>query len=108
MGVFRKQLPEPEIKQWFEPIIPISYTRETKELVLKVPSQHYFDYLEQTYFDLIHSTIKTIFGEGTQLFYDIVIAKDLNQSVQQKFLHQMNLFLLIKVLYRVQMASASP
>lgn len=84
MGVFRKQLPEPEIKQWFEPIIPISYTRETKELVLKVPSQHYFDYLEQTYFDLIHSTIKTIFGEGTQLFYDIVIAKDLNQSVQQK------------------------
>ncbi len=54
-------------KTWFEPIIPL-YLRAGK-LTVQVPSQFFYDWLEEHYNAVINSTITKVLGKGAQLDY---------------------------------------
>lgn len=58
-------------KTWFEPIKPIAL--EGNVLVIEVPSQFFYEWLEEHYVELIAKTIKRELGKEAQLEYRILM-----------------------------------
>lgn len=58
---------------WFAPIVPLDY--KDNEFVLQVPSQFFYEYIEEKYIDLLRKTLYREVGEGTQLKYRIIMDK---------------------------------
>lgn len=56
-------------KTWFQPIVPLKL--ENRELTIQVPSQFFYDWVEQHYNGLIRESITGVLGEGASLFYSI-------------------------------------
>jgi len=54
---------------WFKPIKPVSL--EGKTLTIQVPSQFFYEWLEQHYGDLINEAMRQVLGEGFKLVYSI-------------------------------------
>ena len=60
-------------KTWFEPIRPVAYEVDENILTIQVPSQFFYEYLEEQYIDLLKLTIHKIFGPTGRLKYSIVM-----------------------------------
>jgi chromosomal replication initiator protein len=58
-------------KTWFEPIKPVSI--KDKVLTIQVPSQFFFEYLEEHYVSLLAKTLKRELGKDARLEYRIMI-----------------------------------
>ncbi|MEG2103179.1 MAG: DnaA N-terminal domain-containing protein, partial [Flavobacterium sp.] len=58
-------------KTWFEPIKPIRLENNT--LTIQVPSQFFYDWLEEHYIDLLRKTIRRELGENGRLEYSIIM-----------------------------------
>ena len=58
-------------KTWFEPIKPISIKNNI--LVIQVPSQFFFEYLEEHYVNLLAKTLKRELGKEARLEYRIMV-----------------------------------
>ena len=58
-------------KTWFEPIKPI--TLDNNVLTIQVPSQFFYEWLEEHYVTLLRKTIKRELGEKAKLEYQIVM-----------------------------------
>ncbi len=58
-------------KTWFEPIKPISLKGNV--LVIQVPSQFFYEYLEEHYVNLLAKTLKRELGKEAQLEYRIMV-----------------------------------
>lgn len=74
LEIIRDNVPEQTFKTWFLPIIPLKY--EDKTLVLQVPSQFFYEFLEEKYIDLLRPTIYKVFGEGSKLIYNVMVVKN--------------------------------
>src|SRR6187200_33788 len=57
-------------KTWFEPIKPISIKNN---IVIQVPSQFFFEYLEEHYVNLLAKTLKRELGKEARLEYRIMV-----------------------------------
>jgi chromosomal replication initiator protein len=58
-------------KTWFEPIKPIKL--ENKILNIQVPSQFFFEWLEEHYVSLLRKALKSELGPGSRLEYNIIV-----------------------------------
>src|ERR1700757_2077634 len=58
-------------KTWFEPIQPVSLKNSI--LVIQVPSQFFFEYLEEHYVNLLAKTLKREMGKEARLEYRIMV-----------------------------------
>jgi len=58
-------------KTWFEPIQPVSLKNSV--LVIQVPSQFFFEYLEEHYVNLLGKTLKREMGKEARLEYRIMV-----------------------------------
>lgn len=58
-------------KTWFEPIQPVRLENST--LTIQVPSQFFYEWLEEHYIDLLRKTIKRELGTEGRLEYSIVM-----------------------------------
>jgi len=56
-------------KTWFQPIVPLKLVHE--ELTVQVPSQFFYDWVEQHYNSLIRETITSVLGDNARLYYSI-------------------------------------
>lgn len=56
---------------WFKPIRPVKF--KNKILTIQVPSQFFYEWLEEHYIDILKKTIKQIIGKEGKLEYNIVI-----------------------------------
>lgn len=74
LKVIRDNVSEATFKTWFTPIKPLKY--EDKTLTLQVPSQFFYEFIEDKFIDLLRSTIYREIGEGTQLMYSVMVADD--------------------------------
>ncbi len=64
------QVPSQSYKTWFE---PVKATRlENGELTVQVPSQFFYEWLEEHYYSLIKATISRFMGEDARLTYVVV------------------------------------
>ena len=59
LKVIRDNVPETTFNTWFAPIVPLKY--ENKALTVQVPSQFFYEFLEEK------------FGEGTKLMYRVIV-----------------------------------
>ncbi|MBO7497034.1 MAG: chromosomal replication initiator protein DnaA [Salinivirgaceae bacterium] len=60
-----------EYRTWFETIVPIKLNE--KVLTIQVPSPFYYEYLEETYIDLLRKALHSELGEGAGLEYNVVM-----------------------------------
>ncbi len=58
-------------KTWFEPIKPIKL--ENKVLTIQVPSQFFYEWLEEHYVTLLRKTLKQELGPSSRLEYNIIV-----------------------------------
>ena len=58
-------------KTWFEPIKPVKLVENV--LTIQVPSQFFYEYLEEHYVGLLGKTIKRELGKDARLEYRIVV-----------------------------------
>ena len=53
-------------------------------LTIQVPSQFFYEYLEDKYLDLIQQTLYREIGEGTILNYRILVETESNTAVEMR------------------------
>lgn len=58
-------------KTWFEPITPVSL--KNKVLTIQVPSQFFYEYIEEHYVNLLAKTLKRELGKEARLEYRIMV-----------------------------------
>ncbi|QES90967.1 chromosomal replication initiator protein DnaA [Rhizosphaericola mali] len=58
-------------KTWFEPIKPVELKGDV--LLIQVPSQFFFEYLEENYVPLLANTLKRELGKNAKLEYRIIV-----------------------------------
>lgn len=80
LRVIRDNIPEPAFNTWFLPIVPLKY--QDKVFTIQVPSQFFYEYLEDKYLDLIQRTLYREIGEGTILNYRILVETESNTAVE--------------------------
>ncbi len=65
-------------RTWFDPITPINL--EDNVLTIQVPSQFFYEWLEEHYISLLKKTIKKELGKHGRLEYSIVMEDSLNKQ----------------------------
>jgi chromosomal replication initiator protein len=68
-------------KTWFEPISPVSLSN--KVLTIQVPSQFFYEYIEEHYVNLLAKTLKRELGKDARLEYRIMVDSGNNKHQPQ-------------------------
>ncbi len=79
LKVIKDIVPEAAFTTWFLPIVPVSY--EDKKITIEVPSQFFYEYLEEKYINVLKVTLLRVFGEGTNLNYRVVVDRSSGGTV---------------------------
>ena len=69
MELIQARVTSLSFKTWFQPIIPLKLSG--REITVQVPSQFFYDWVDQHYNALIRETITTALGDGAKLYYSI-------------------------------------
>ena len=80
MEIFHSNVSEQHFETWFSPMRFKSYDAVQKELAVYIPSQFFFEYLEEHFRRLIHTTINRVFGEDVNLSYEVEVAGNVTVS----------------------------
>ena len=70
--LIRENISEQQYNAWFKRTVFESFTKETKTVLLRVPSPFVYEYLEENYVDLLRKVLTRAFGNGVNLSYRIV------------------------------------
>ncbi|MCB0517237.1 MAG: chromosomal replication initiator protein DnaA, partial [Bacteroidetes bacterium] len=76
--LIQKSINTQSYKTWFEPIKPIKY--EGNILTIQVPSQFFYEWLEEHYIDLLSQTIRKELGAEARLEYRIIVEQNQTQN----------------------------
>ena len=71
LDIIRDNVEAPTYNTWFVPIVPLKY--EDKTLIVQVPSQFFYEFLEDKFVDLLRRTLYKVIGEGTKLMYNVMV-----------------------------------
>ena len=71
LSVIKDNVTEQGYKTWFEPIVPISLSDDV--LTLQVPTQFFYEYLEEHYIDHLRTAIKRFVGAKGKLAYTMPV-----------------------------------
>ncbi len=71
LAVIKDNIPYQSFKTWFEPIKPLKI--EKNVLTIQVPSQFFYEWLEEHYIGLLKKTIKKEMGNDGRLEYSIIM-----------------------------------
>lgn len=82
MKVIQDNVPEAAFKTWFLPIVPLSY--ENKIFTIQVPSQFFYEYLEDKFVDLLRFTLHREIGKDTILQYRVLMENTTNTVVDYR------------------------
>ncbi len=82
LKVFQDNVSEAAFKTWFLPIVPLSY--ENKIFTIQVPSQFFYEYLEDKFVDLLKATLHREIGNDTILQYRILIENTSNTLIDYR------------------------
>lgn len=76
LQVIKDNIHYQSFKTWFEPIIPLKI--DNNVLTIQVPSQFFYEWLEEHYISLLKKTIKKELGIEGRLEYSIIMDNSLN------------------------------
>ena len=66
------------------PLALESYNPSTKAVVLRVPSQYYYEYLEEHFVGLLSKVLNKVFGSGVKLLYRVAAVSNEGTDVCMK------------------------
>jgi chromosomal replication initiator protein len=69
LAIIRSNVNSQSFKTWFEPISPVNFDGD--QLVVRVPSQFFYEWLEEHYYALISKSLSDIVGTTIKLVYTI-------------------------------------
>lgn len=69
----RERIPAQSFSTWFEPIVPLKLQNDV--LTIQVPSQFFYEWLEENYVHLLKQAIKSEIGANVRLEYSVVVDK---------------------------------
>ena len=72
-------------KTWFEPIKPVKL--KSNVLTIQVPSQFFYEWLEEHYVDLLKKTIRKEIGSEAKLEYSIVMENNIYDMAAEQGLN---------------------
>lgn len=78
LSSIRKSIGDQAFNTWFQPIVPLKL--ENKVLTIQVPSQFFYEWLEEHYVHILSDVIEEQLGRDGKLEYSIVIDKGNSQS----------------------------
>ncbi|MCL4109085.1 UNVERIFIED_CONTAM: hypothetical protein GTU68_030997 [Idotea baltica] len=78
LEVIRDNINPQSFKTWFEPITPLKL--ENNILTIQVPSQFFYEWLEEHYVSLLRKTIKHFLGPDGRLEYSIIVENNLDEG----------------------------
>ena len=73
LKTIKASIPEESFDTWFEPIIPVAL--QNNVLIIQVPSQFFYEWLEQYYVDNLRKAIYKELGTEGRLEYSIIVDK---------------------------------
>ncbi|MGA7304583.1 MAG: chromosomal replication initiator protein DnaA [Rhodothermales bacterium] len=78
LDIIRDNISRQSFKTWFEPLRPVRLIEDGgfRKLTVQLPSQFYYEWLEEHYFALIRKTITKVLGSQGRLYYEVVIEKE--------------------------------
>ncbi|MAY83380.1 MAG: chromosomal replication initiator protein DnaA [Flavobacteriales bacterium] len=76
LSVIKDNVSLQSYKTWFEPITPIKLSNQV--LTIQVPSQFFYEWLEEHYISLLKKTIKKELGNEGKLEYSIIMENNLH------------------------------
>ena len=71
LEIIKDNTSEQAYATWFAPIVPIGFANNV--LTIQVPSQFFYEWLEEHYLDLLKKTIKKVLGTEGKLEYSIIM-----------------------------------
>ena len=71
LRILRDNVSSQVYNTWFTPIKPIRFYDNL--LTVQVPSQFFYEWIEQHYYDLLQKTLWEIFGDKSRLQYEVVV-----------------------------------
>ncbi|NLZ94691.1 MAG: chromosomal replication initiator protein DnaA [Bacteroidales bacterium] len=80
LKIIKDNISDAAYSTWFAPIKPISY--QDNIFTVQVPSQFFYEYLEEKFIDLIQQTLHRVMGEKTILNYRVLVASDSDTAVE--------------------------
>ena len=85
LQLIKENVTEQQFDTWFRPIVLQSYKPASKTLLVQVPSQFVYEYLEGHYVDLLRKVLTRVFGQGVQLTYRVMVDQEnhLSQDLEQ-------------------------
>jgi chromosomal replication initiator protein len=78
LKVIRDNIPYQSYKTWFEPIVPVKL--EGNVLTIQVPSQFFYEWLEEHYINLLKKTIRRELGPTGRLEYSVIMDSAYSES----------------------------
>jgi chromosomal replication initiator protein len=78
LGIIKDNVPLQSFKTWFEPIKPVKISNNV--LTIQVPSQFFYEWLEEHYITLLKKTIRKELGAEGRLEYSIVMENSYNNA----------------------------
>lgn len=78
LDIIKDNIPYQSFKTWFEPILPVKI--EDSTLTIQVPSQFFYEWIEEHYIDLLRKTISKELGPDGQLEYSILMESSYGNS----------------------------
>jgi chromosomal replication initiator protein len=74
LDIIKEDIKEQTYNTWFKPVIPLDIIDQ--RLVIQVPSQFFYEWIEGHYNALVNKSIKTILGQDAKLVYKVEITDD--------------------------------
>lgn len=82
LNVFKDNVSDITYQTWFAPIVALSY--ESNLFTIQVPSQFFYEYLEDKFVDLLRMTLHREIGSETILNYRILVENTTNTHVDYR------------------------
>jgi chromosomal replication initiator protein len=79
LAVIKESINPLAFKTWFLPIRPLGFVGG--ELTIEVPSQFFYEWIEENYSLLLKQTLRDVIGSEARLMYSIVMDKSQGQPV---------------------------
>jgi chromosomal replication initiator protein len=78
LNVIKDNISHQSFKTWFEPIKPVKLNDNV--LTIQVPSQFFYEWLEEHYITLLKKTVKKELGSEGRLEYSVIMENSYNNS----------------------------
>jgi len=78
LEIIKEDVADQGFNTWFMPIVPLKL--DGKSLTIQVPSQFFFEWLEEHYIHVLKKALSTIIGEGAKLEYSVIVDQGNKQN----------------------------